>query len=711
MTRARRTLFFLLAASCAAYAQQINFSNTTSAAPSGSTNVTWQHDTNNPVNISGYIPNGNVTISAFTPTTLDCLLAGNGTDVACGTAAQVATLLSATPQPVTVSSLSGVQYVNASCNGTDAAPAIRAAIATGAGRIILPPCAAGSSEAYYTITSPSTTLYSGQGVFFYLTSGQTFDATGAPLFVSNGALLADAGVNVFFANQQNNVTVQNVNINMNGANNLATSTYNSMHAIWFQGGQYNTARNNVISNDPGSNAIVSGGYSTDSSTSNFTATGNVIENGGTQLAGNTGQADWSAIYTEAAYSLIADNQVLASAPQASAINAGCIELHNSFSRATGNTCQYSYPMVYVANSTGTQTDVEIDNNHGVDVVYGVDFYNTASNWYRIHIHDNHVTLAQNANFTSINPKFVSMYLPSNGVVPPYGQLFDSDFLNNTVVGISGNEEGMALASLHNTKIQGNHFTDMASEGIYMLGAPGGTSDLDISGNTFLGTGTAAFTGPIVVDYTQVDSGVPSWAASTAYQLNQYLTPTTPNGYTYVATTAGTSGTTQPTWPTTVGTTVTDGTAVWTTEPAWTIANLTVQNDTFSNTATAPPARPSVAFGTTNNFSSIAAKVKLNPSYGQVGATQIFSGTAATIDQDVVSYGAVTAGGDSAGQRSAYLRSDRHLHDRQIQRRQVNTYHCYWTPEWKAALSAHFVLVPASRSKPTAFQAVSFEHSC
>jgi len=55
----------------------------------------------------------------------------------------------------------------------------------------------------------------------------------------------------------------------------------------------------------------------------------------------------------------------------------------------------------------------------------------------------------------------------------------------------------------------------------------------------------------------------AWAASTAYNLGDFRRPTTPNGFRYEVTTAGTSGGSEPAWPTTVGTTVTDGTVVWT----------------------------------------------------------------------------------------------------------------------------------------------------
>lgn len=62
----------------------------------------------------------------------------------------------------------------------------------------------------------------------------------------------------------------------------------------------------------------------------------------------------------------------------------------------------------------------------------------------------------------------------------------------------------------------------------------------------------------------------AWQAATAYPLNTFRRPTTPNGYRYEVTSlagTGTSDATEPTWPTTVGATVTDNAGanqlVWT----------------------------------------------------------------------------------------------------------------------------------------------------
>lgn len=54
---------------------------------------------------------------------------------------------------------------------------------------------------------------------------------------------------------------------------------------------------------------------------------------------------------------------------------------------------------------------------------------------------------------------------------------------------------------------------------------------------------------------------PAWSGSASYSLGDLVAPTTPNGYIYKVTVAGTSAGTEPTWPTSFGTTVTDGNGV------------------------------------------------------------------------------------------------------------------------------------------------------
>ncbi|WP_067986238.1 hypothetical protein [Neptuniibacter pectenicola] len=62
--------------------------------------------------------------------------------------------------------------------------------------------------------------------------------------------------------------------------------------------------------------------------------------------------------------------------------------------------------------------------------------------------------------------------------------------------------------------------------------------------------------------TPVDN-LPEWEASTAQVVGYSAEPTVGNGRRYQVTTAGTSDATEPTWPTSIGSSVTDGTIIWT----------------------------------------------------------------------------------------------------------------------------------------------------
>ena len=54
----------------------------------------------------------------------------------------------------------------------------------------------------------------------------------------------------------------------------------------------------------------------------------------------------------------------------------------------------------------------------------------------------------------------------------------------------------------------------------------------------------------------------SWKAVTPYGAYQYVRPTTPNGYQYACLVGGRTGGDEPAWPTTVGDTISDGSATW-----------------------------------------------------------------------------------------------------------------------------------------------------
>lgn len=68
----------------------------------------------------------------------------------------------------------------------------------------------------------------------------------------------------------------------------------------------------------------------------------------------------------------------------------------------------------------------------------------------------------------------------------------------------------------------------------------------------------------LTDYTPTNDPFThdSWQASHSYSEDDYIIPTSPNGYYYRCITAGTSGSSEPSWPTTLNDTVSDGTVTW-----------------------------------------------------------------------------------------------------------------------------------------------------
>lgn len=130
---------------------------------------------------------------------------------------------------------------------------------------------------------------------------------------------------------------------------------------------------------------------------------------------------------------------------------------------------------------------------------------------------------------------------------------------NSITRISTVEVGMTLANISPENVADATYGEVTSV------AAGAVTDELQTG--YLGglVATDYMLNTAVAPVVEATNGLAATtrANTTAYALNDYIVPATPNGYFYKATTAGTSDASPPTFGTTLGGTTTDGTVTWT----------------------------------------------------------------------------------------------------------------------------------------------------
>jgi hypothetical protein len=124
---------------------------------------------------------------------------------------------------------------------------------------------------------------------------------------------------------------------------------------------------------------------------------------------------------------------------------------------------------------------------------------------------------------------------------------------------------------------------------------GGTGNWDTSSTKWATTDGGASTQTFATGDTVfiTSKNAPNWTSLAALSSGAIRSPTTGNGYYYEVTTSGTTGATEPTWPTPAGTTVTDGTVVWTCR----LATITLSANVSALTLTMTGFAGTLAFGT------------------------------------------------------------------------------------------------------------------
>lgn len=163
-------------------------------------------------------------------------------------------------------------------------------------------------------------------------------------------------------------------------------------------------------------------------------------------------------------------------------------------------------------------------------------------------------------------------------------------------------------------------------------------NLSISGNS---SGTLTLTLP----ESLVGPVYKTWSASAARTTGDFVAPlASPNGFVYCCSTSGTSSGSEPTWPTTPGTTVTDGTAVWTclAQSIWKASTAYALGTFVTPKSSGTPATGGVYMVCTQAGTSGSSE----PVWGSAPTTGVTDGTAKwTVFNDpypVLAQGALTA---------------------------------------------------------------------
>jgi hypothetical protein len=436
---------------------------------------------------------------------------------------------------------------------------------------------------------------------FYPLKGQTIHSDGAQLRIADGVLntaLAPNGGAVFMIVEKTHVTIEGVKLDMNGAGNRTPAGgYHPAPAFLQEGGSYSALLDNEVVDSPGRNAFKILGAARGHAADHCTLRGNTVRNGGTNLASNVHQDDWSAFYVECSDAIVEENQVQMDRHASTATpNNGGIELHASSMRARGNHLEKVYPAFYVGSNLAGRdiTDVTIENNVVSEAQEGVSFFPVSSsdNYGRIRIAGNEFSLSQHPG-VSAHPRAISMQRNSHAIFSTGpGLLYASEIANNRMSSQTArvdSSSGIVLSQSRDVVIQGNVMTGLGSACIILEGAPLGHTNTKIIGRntcTDFGTTPSKHTHAAIIADT-INDRPPEWHQSTPYALHQWVRPTSNNGFTYELIRAGMSGTREPVWPRDLGTQINDGSAVWACRPPWSFSELTVENNVIAQSTARP----------------------------------------------------------------------------------------------------------------------------
>jgi hypothetical protein len=365
---------------------------------------------------------------------------------------------------------------------TDDGPAIRAAIAVGAD--VYFPC---SAQPYYINSLAGN--FNNNSWALELGSNQTLfsDSAGcATIQMGNGLVNSGGqtyGSGMILLNGVSNVTIKNITIDMNGLNNLVPSGGAIRNAIAIKG---QGVTNGTISGVSILNSSGQNGIAFDTTSSYITIKDNYILWGGTTLAGNIHQTDWSALYSEADHTNFLHNTINNGGYPRSQGDGG-IEMHGNYMLADGNDIQYADPCFYIDPITtgGSQTQVRIEHTHCTHAYIGVNMVNGYLS--NIDVGDNDFSLDPAAWVAAASPGEGAYGIQQYQYLTP-NVITDSNFHDNVIIDtdttLPTDETaiGLEFPNINNSTVHHNTSWNLSGPGIDIEVPTSGISNVTVDHN-------------------------------------------------------------------------------------------------------------------------------------------------------------------------------------------------------------------------------------
>lgn len=300
----------------------------------------------------------------------------------------------------------------------------------------------------------------------------------------------NANAHIFYGRAVNNVKFINLQIDLNGKNNLIPEGFlKNAYGIFIRDGRNIMIKNISIKNSAGRNMIIFTGIG-----SNVTVESSVLLNGGYYVGTSTpnkNQNDFSFIYSEWDSTRILNNVIKQQNVQIGASSfSGGIELHGPNSRASGNEITGCLPGLYVISDPSPIHNVIVENNNLYSCVKGIIIW-VGFAMDNIAIRNNSIQIMETPRLKTVLQAGIGM---PNGNANTYNRKAANNALvgnvtitNNRITSLVADTSetktaGIVLHSLQKSTVSNNVITGMNYGGIVLQGSKWGSDSLSISKN-------------------------------------------------------------------------------------------------------------------------------------------------------------------------------------------------------------------------------------